>query len=242
MIKSVIIDSREPKWVQRLPFCGAKKAVMEMEFGDIWLTCDDGQTLVIERKEPEDFIGSMITHRLIRQAAGLAQLRKGGLWPYVMITGEINPGPNGRSWVNGDLREIQYAAVQGMLLSIQELGVFTTFAANSHDLESACIRLSNRQRTDVMKLPAVKRLGKKQNAAEEFLAGLPGISTELSALILHSAGSAARALEMLTTGEYLPKVGTKKREQIRKVLGLSEAESLSIIRDAPKGSEDEMKS
>ena len=106
MIKSVIIDSREPKWVQRLPFCGAKKAVMEMEFGDIWLTCDDGQTLVIERKEPEDFIGSMITHRLIRQAAGLAQLRKGGLWPYVMITGEINPGPNGRSWVNGDLREI----------------------------------------------------------------------------------------------------------------------------------------
>jgi hypothetical protein len=120
--------------------------------------------------------------------------------------------------------------------------VFTTFAANSHDLESACIRLSNRQRTDVMKLPAVKRLGKKQNAGEEFLAGLPGISTELSVLILHSAGSAARALEMLTTGEYLPKVGTKKRDQIRKVLGLSEAESLSITREAPKGSEDEMKS
>lgn len=229
MIKSVIIDSREPHWVQKLSFCGARKAVMEMEFGDIWLTCNDGQTLVIERKEPEDFIGSMISNRLIRQAAGLSALRKGGLWPYVMIMGELNPGPNGRTWVNGTLREIQFAAVQGLLLSIQEMGVFTYFAKNSQDLEDACIRLSNRNRDDIIKLPAVKRTGRKQNSGEEFLAGLPGLSTELSALTIREAGSAARALEMMTTGEYLSKVGSKKRVKIRECLGLKENQALGII-------------
>ena len=230
MIKSIIIDSREPKWVQKLSFCGAKKAILEMEFGDLWITCDDGQTLVVERKEPEDFIGSMISNRLIRQAAGLASLRKGGLWPYVMIMGELNPGPNGRTWVNGDLRDIQYTSIQGFLLSIQELGVFTTFAKNSKDLEDACIRLSNRDRTDIMKLPAVKRIGKRLNGSEEFLAGLPGISTELSALVMKEAGTAARALEMITNGEYLPKVGTKKREQIRKCLGLGNEEIIQVTK------------
>ena len=229
MIKSVIIDSREPHWVQKLSFCGARKAVMEMEFGDIWLTCNDGQTLVIERKEPEDFIGSMTSNRLIRQAAGLAGLRKGGLWPYVMITGELNPGPNGRTWVNGNLRDIQFAAVQGLLLSIQEMGVFTYFAKNSQDLEDACIRLSNRNRDDILKLPAVKRTGKRQTSGEEFLAGLPGLSTELSALTIREAGSAARALEMITNGEYLSKVGSKKRVKIRECLGLKENQTLQIV-------------
>lgn len=229
MIKSIIIDSREPKWVQQLSFCGARKAVMEMEFGDLWITCEDGQILVIERKEPEDFIGSMISNRLIRQAAGLAGLRKGGLWPYVMITGELNPGPNGRTWVNGTLHDIQYAAIQGLLLSIQELGVFTYFAKNSQDLEEACIRLSNRNRDDILKLPAVKRQGKRQNSGEELLSGLPGISTELAHLILSESKSAAKALEMLTTGEYLSKVGSKKRIKIRECLGLKDNQALAIV-------------
>lgn len=230
MIRSIIIDSREPKWVQRLQFCGARKAILEMEFGDLWITCDDGQTLVIERKEPEDFIGSMISNRLIRQAAGLAKLREGGLWPYVMVMGDLNPGPNGRTWANGDLRDVQYSAIQGMLLSIQELGVFTIFAKNSLDLEDACIRLSNRDRSDIMKLPAVKRTGKRLNGSEEFLSGLPGISTELSAQVMKEAGTAAHALEMLTNGEYLQKVGTRKREQIRKCLGLGSEEALQITK------------
>lgn len=234
MIRSVIVDSREPRWVQKLNFCGARKAVMEMEFGDLWITCDDGQTLAIERKEPEDFIGSMISHRLIRQAAGLSELRKAGIWPYVMVTGELNPGPNGRTWVNGTLRNVQYAAVQGLLLNIQELGVYTYFARNSRDLEEACIRLSNRERCDIMRLPPVKRTGKRQSAAEELLSGLPGISTELSALALKEAKTAARALEMLTTGEDLAGIGTKKRNKIRDCLGLKEKEILRIMEEPKK--------
>ena len=230
MINTIIIDSREPDWVKQLPFCGARKMIREMEYGDIWLFCEDGQTLIIERKEPEDFIGSMISNRLIRQAAGLSKYRDVGMWPYVMITGELNPGPNGRTWVAGTLREVQYAAVQGLLLSIQELGVFVTYAKNTQDLEDACIRLSNRERSNIMQLPAVKRTSKKMSSAEEVLSGLPGISTALATAVLQEAGTAARALEMLTNGEYLTKVGTKKRERIRKCLGLKDGEALGIVK------------
>ena len=230
MIDTVIIDSREPEHIKNLTFCGAKKLIHEMEYGDVWLYCDDGQTLAIERKEPEDFIGSMFSNRLIRQASGLSQYRAVGIWPYVMVTGEMNPGPNGRTWIAGKLRDVQYAAIQGLLLNIQELGVFTYFTANSQDFEEACIRLSNRDRSDVMKLPAVKRSSKKLNSAETLLSGLPGISTTLAAETLKEAGTAARALEMMTNGEYLTKIGTNKRERIRKALGLKDGEALSIVK------------
>ena len=228
MIKSIIIDSREPETVRNLSFFGAKKAIREMEFGDLWIVCDDDQILAIERKEPEDFIGSMMSNRLIRQANGLARLRESGVWPYVMITGELNPGPSGRTWVNGELRNVQYAAVQGMLLSIQELGVFTVFAKNSQDLEDACVRLSNRNRDELIKIPAAKRKGRNQTSAEDFIAGLPGLSTELSSQVIAEAGTAARALEMMTNGEYLSKIGTKKRMKIRECLGLTENQILEI--------------
>ena len=85
-----------------------------------------------------------------------------------------------------------------------------------------------------MRLPAVRRTGKSQNAAEEFLSGLPGISTELSALALKEAKTAARALEMLTTGEDLAGIGTKKRNKIRDCLGLKEKEILRIMEEPKK--------
>lgn len=232
MIKSVIIDSREPSWVQNLNFYGAKKLIMEMEFGDIWATCDDGQTLVIERKEPEDFIGSMTSNRLIKQANGLSQLREAGLWPYVMITGDLMSGPNGKTYAGGKIRNVSFSAVQGLLLSIQELGVFVVCANDSRDLEQAVIRLSNRDRGNLMVIPPAKRKGAKLGESADFISGLPGIGTSFADAIIKNTGTAARALEKLTSHESIPNVqiGLKRRESIRKVLGLKENETLKVIR------------
>ena len=233
MIKSVIIDSREPDWVQNLEFYGAKKTVMEMEFGDIWATCDDGQTLVIERKEPEDFIGSMVSNRMIKQAYGLSQLRNGGLWPYLMITGDLMSAPGGRTYVNGKLQNINFASIQGLLLSIQELGVFVTYANDSRDLEQAVIRLSNRDRTDLMTVPPAKRHGAQLGASADFISGLPGIGSSFADAIIKNAGTAANALEMLTNKISIPNVqiGQKRREKIRTVLGLKENETLKVVKN-----------
>lgn len=205
---------------------------MEMEYGDIWATCDDGQILVIERKEPEDFVGSMITNRLIKQAYGLSQLRNGGLWPYVMITGDLMSAPGGKTYVNGKIRNVNFSAIQGLLLSIQELGVFVTYANDSRDLEQAIIRLSNRERCDLMALPPAKRHGAQLGAPADFISGLPGIGTSFADAIIKNTGNAANALEMLTSKESIPNVqiGHKRREKIRSVLGLKDNETLKVVK------------
>ena len=232
MIRSVIIDSREPDWVKNLAFYGAKKTVMEMEYGDIWATCDDGQTLVIERKEPEDFVGSMMSNRLLKQAHGLSQLREGGLWTYVMITGDLMSAPNGKTYVNGKIRDVRFASIQGLLLSIQELGVHIVYANDSRDLEQAVIRLSNRNRDPHMVIPPAKRHGAQMGAQADFLSGLPGIGTSFADAIIKNTGTAAHALEMLTGKEPIPNVqiGHKRRESIRKMLGLKDNETLKVVR------------
>ena len=232
MVRSIIIDSREPEWVQNLNFYGAKKTVMEMEYGDIWATCDDGQTLVIERKEPEDFVGSMVSNRLMKQAFGLSRLREGGLWPYVMITGDLMSGPNGKTYVNGKIRDVKFSSIQGLLLSIQELGVYVVYANDSRDLEQAVVRLSNRNRSEEMIIPPAKRHGAQLGASADFLSGLPGIGTSFADAILKNTGTAANALEMLTGKEPIPNVqiGHKRRESIRRMLGLKENETLKVIK------------
>ena len=236
MIRSVVIDSREPPEVKRLDFYGAKKAILEMEYGDIWATCEDGQTLVIERKEPEDFISSMCSNRMIKQAYGLSKLRNGGLWPYVMIMGEFIPGPNGRTYINGSLRNINYAAIQGELLNIQELGVFVVHANDSRDLEEAVLRLSNRQRNDSMTIPAAKRQGTTLSPAADFLSGLPGIGGGLAEAIMMNTKTAAHALELMTNRGVIPNVqiGAKRRAKIRTVLGLKDNEELKVIKNERK--------
>lgn len=232
MIRSVIVDSREPEWVQNLRFYGAKKIIMEMEYGDIWATCDDGQTLVIERKEPEDFVGSMMSNRLLKQAYGLSQLRKGGLWTYVMITGDLMSAPNGKTYVNGKIRDVKFSSIQGLLLSIQELGVYVVYANDSRDLEQAVVRLSNRNRDEEMVIPPAKRKGAQLGASADFLSGLPGIGTSFADAILRNTKTAANALEMLTSKEPIPNVqiGQKRRETIRKMLGLKDNETLKVTK------------
>lgn len=233
MIRSVVIDSREPPEVQRLRFYGAKKSIIEMEYGDIWATCEDGETLVIERKEPEDFINSMCSNRMIKQAYGLSKLREGGLWPYVMIMGEFIPGPNGRTYVNGSLRNINYAAIQGELLNIQELGVFVIHANDSRDLEEAVLRLSNRQRNADMTIPAAKRQGSTMSPPADFLTGLPGIGPGLAEAIIKNTRTAAHALELMTNRGQIPNVqiGAKRRAKIRTMLGLKETEELKVVKN-----------
>lgn len=232
MISRLIIDSREPEWVQNLHFYGAKKVVMEMEFGDIWATCDDGQTLVIERKEPEDFVTSMTSGRLLKQAYGLSLLRAQGLWPYVMITGDLFAGPGGKTYVNGKIHNLSFAAIQGFLLSIQELGVFIVYANDSRDLEQAVIRLSNRERADMMTIAPPKRKGAQMGPAADFLSGLPGIGTSFADAIIRNTGTAATALEKLTNREPITNVqiGQKRRERIRTILGLKDNESIKVVR------------
>ena len=74
MIKSIIIDSREPESIHKLDFGNVPKMKMTLDAGDLWVACGDGNTLIVERKEPNDLLASIADNRLFNQAAKMRQI------------------------------------------------------------------------------------------------------------------------------------------------------------------------
>ena len=74
MIQAVIIDSREPEWVQSLTFGGVPTTVMAMDECDIKAVCDDGATILVERKTSDDLLNTLKDDRLFPQMNRLSEL------------------------------------------------------------------------------------------------------------------------------------------------------------------------
>jgi hypothetical protein len=243
-IAAVMIDTREPQWVQRLTFGDAPCSVLMLEYGDIQVATDDGHLLVIERKTPEDFLNSLRDDRLFVQMQRMAEVRldeqafgRMTTWPYLVITGEFRRSGNGH--VITDERGPtgwDYNAVQGALLSFQEMGVFTVFCGGDSDLENCVIRLANRRRDGEYKLlPA--RPATLLGPGAAFLAGLPGVGVErVTDLMNWAANIPAHALVGITDLEIEAPVPKATRRKIRAMLGLQDKQSLELWLN---GSQDE---
>ena len=232
MIRSVVIDSREPEWVQNLNWFGAEKSVSCMDAGDLLAVCDDGAGLLIERKTPTDFLGSLVSQRMMLQAAmKLAPYRALGFWPYVMITGDLYISDHGKASYErgGYLHEskVDFAAVWGELLSIQELGVFVTFAKGNRDYEDAVLRLSLRSRSELKTIPAARRQGTSLGIEGMIIASLPGIGEARAKKIL-AEYTPIDFLIKLSRDEHPADISGKTRQRILSALGIGLNETLSI--------------
>lgn len=225
---AVLIDSREPSWIQGLSFGNADKFVMQLETGDIDLVTTLGHRLVIERKTPDDFLGSLKDERLMIQVARLSELRNETTWPYLVITGKFDHDQNGRVITDRGVTGWNYDAVQGALLSIQETGVFVLFCQGDGDFEACVMRLASRKRDLVMNLlPA--RIPNVLGPGAGLLAALPGIGVEKVMEILKWAGNIpAHALCGLTDLEIKAPLAENYRKKIRSVLGLKDREILDV--------------
>lgn len=229
-ISAIMIDSREPQWVKDLKFNGAPISHDILDAGDFWVVTDDNKMLVIERKTPNDFLGTLKEERLFVQMAGLQELRKQGYWPYLMITGELQRGASGHVVTD---RETGWSwnAIEGALLSVQEMGIFVTHCTGDTDLEASIIRLADRQRDEKMILPPA-RIGKVLGISAGFLCGLPGIGPEKVGEILTYCGTPAWALVGLTDSTTeIPGIGQGIKNNVRFTLGLKDNEELSIVLD-----------
>lgn len=229
-ISAVMIDSREPDWVKSLKFGGVPVSHEILDAGDFWVLTDDNKILVIERKTPNDFLNTLKEERLFVQMAGLQRLREEGYWPYLMITGEISRGANGHVVTD---RETGWSwnAIEGALLSIQEMGIFVTHCENDFDLENAVIRLADRSRDEKMILPPA-RIGKVLGLQAGFLCGLPGIGPEKVGTILEYCETPAWALVGLTDKEsVIPGIGPGIKNNVRYTLGLKDNQELVIVLD-----------
>lgn len=238
-ISTVIIDSREPKWVQELNFDGAPTAVAALDYGDLHVLCEDDCTLVIERKTPDDFLNSLKDDRLFVQSAKCAQARLEAqlrwdtldtIWPYIVITGQFYPADNGKTITPRGVTGWNWNSVMGALLTIQEMGTAVVFAASDNEYEKLVISLSNRSHkpeTQILppKPPSILSPG------HQILASLPGIGMErLKTVMDYAGGLPGWALVGLTDTD-LDYKGIPKNTQraIRAALKLKSNERLEIV-------------
>ncbi len=227
-LESAIVDSREPEWIRNLTFGGIPVMSMALECGDLICQCDDGATLVIERKTVSDFLGSITDGRLFSQAGSLYAVSQ---WAYLIICGELRPTHNGMTIVDGRETGWQWASIQGAFITVQELGVHLVFSPSDYDFEATVIRLGGRNREHVPVMPVRDALLVSEQ--EIALAALPGIGPERAKAILDYCGSVAWSLTFLTdddpSADKLRGIGPETKKRIRRLFDLPDDQLLHVI-------------
>lgn len=214
-----MIDQREPDGIKALTFGGAPTIVTLLDTGDVHVVCDDDTLILVERKTGGDFLNSLKDDRVFRQCADMRHVTP---WAYLVITGEFQRGPGGKVITDRDTGW-SYNAVQGALLTIQELGVFVTFAAGETDFEGCILRLAARSHEPEKLLPP-ERPGVALSLAEQFLCGLPNIGPERAAHLMDYCHTAKMALIALTGTDKIDGIPSNVQTNARRVLGMTDGE------------------
>lgn len=229
----VQIDVTEPAWVRALDFGGATVTVAPLPVGDLMALTSDGEVLLVERKSAGDLLSSVRDGRILAQAS---EMRERSPWSYVVVTEPMYPGRYGQTMYEPKAGRTvvetgwSWASLQGVLATVQELGVTVVFAAGADDYAPAVLRLCARTRGSV---PVARRDAVPMDDATRILTSVPGVGAERARALLSACGSAAWALYALTErperGKYKKSVvgvGPGTRELARKALGLKSLEVL----------------
>lgn len=204
VISAVVIDSREPEWVQALTFGGLPTSVMQLDAGDLMAVTDDGHTLLIERKTPDDFLNTLRDDRLFPQMAGLSRLRMQNLggeclltWPYLVITDSFLVGPSGKVITARGETGWGHTAIEGALLTVQEMGVYVAHCAGDNDYEAFVLALGRRKRTPTIQiLPArsPRQLGREYAVLEQL-----GIGPDRATILFKECNTLADILNLINS-------------------------------------------
>jgi DNA excision repair protein ERCC-4 len=223
---AVTIDSREPASIQGLKFGQTPVIVTTLDSGDCRVICDDGATLVIERKTPDDFLNSIKDGRLFEQ---VIRMREVSQWCYLIITGALYALPDGYVQIANRHTGWRIESIEGAKITIQELGCVIV---ECKELEYAAWieRLSKRERGPVK--AGALRNGHILSPGEQTLTALPGIGLDKAQLLLE-CHTPARALEYLTTERLtgIQGIGPITKQNIKRALGLKDNEHLKVIND-----------
>lgn len=216
----ILFDSREPPYlagqIAAHPLLGQPE-IATLPCGDIWL-----DNLIVERKEPPDLLESIKDGRLFNQAA---EMRAEAEWCYLLIMGQIHWGADGKIIGTG----WNFRAIEGALLTVQELGVSVVHAQSSNDLAASLAWIATRERGRIMPL-APRRFGIPMLPSTEALAALPGIGPERAHTLLGEHGDLTQALVcLLDPACQIPGIGPKTKEKIRELFNLAQGETLQKV-------------
>jgi len=236
-ITGIMIDNREPEWVQSLKFGGIPTIVTLLDTADVQAVTDDGCTLLIERKTLSDFLNSIADDRMFVQLARMTEVKNAQQaageictqYCFLVITDPITADHNGKVITDRGVTGWSFASVMGTILSIQEMGVFVCFANGDLDFENTILRIGKRSRaphTNIIAPRPAKMLGPKI----DFLTGISGIGVEHAQSILDwSDNNIAHALVGLMDMDIKAPVSLSIRKRLRtNLFGLQEDEKLEI--------------
>lgn len=226
---SIIIDQREPDHIKNLKFANTQAAITMLDCGDVWVATEDNQLLIIERKEPSDLLGSIKDGRLFEQCH---RMRQQSQWCYVVITGNLYPGPDGKVWCGQRATGWNYDAVEGALLTVQEMGVFVIHCKSDLDFGPTVERLASRSR-GVLSIGCA-RPSNVLNAGETMLTALPGVGYEKVKKLMDYHKTPAEALCFLTWEDVdIPNIGIANgiKRNVKKALGLNPNQKIYISYD-----------
>jgi len=224
-----MIDDREPDHIKNLTFGGLPVTVTRLDHGDVLAVDDTGTMIAIERKTPSDFLNTLRDDRLFPQLTGLRSVTP---WAYLMITGALERTTDGKVVVDRGATGWSWNAIQGALLTVQELGVYMTYCAGDADYEAAILRLGSRKREG--QRPIVPpRQARILNHGEAALAELPGIGAEKVFSLLDYTGTVANALQYLADPDasngHVAGIGPITVANVRKALGLQDWQILGVL-------------
>lgn len=241
-ITAVIIAKNEPPNIKALSFGGVPKAFDDNPKAvDVVAVTDDGYTLAIERKTPEDFLSTLgskdPSHQLLIQLARMAQPRydqenKGErltYLPYLVITESFVVNHNGMVVTDRGTTGWEFRRITGTLLSIQEMGIFVVFADSNKDFEDCVLRIGRRSRNEVMDLLAPRPANILGDKAILIQSLAKGIGIETTQKILDWSGhKPIHALMGITDLSISAPLRTSLRLEIRETLGLEDNQNVGL--------------
>jgi ERCC4-type nuclease len=219
------IDTREPTWVRDL-LREQHATVRYLEAGDIRATREDGHVVLIERKEPGDFLQTAREDRLYPE---IARMLSETAWSYVVIPGWWRVGPSGKIVVNGQESGWLYAAVAGYVLTLEEMGAHVVHCISDADFERTVINIASRDHRPVV-LRSL-RPAEKLDPQAELLCGIHGMGPAQARAALKVCGSAANVFAALSDKKHIPGVTAPIGPSARVSLGLQPGKIIRIVDD-----------
>lgn len=190
---------------------------------DLVVACADGAMLGVVYLDLVGLFHSLRNDELIPR---LASVKQRWPWAYLVLGAVLSCNTDGRVRnTKGESSGWSWDAVQGALLSAQEMGVGVMQIPHADMLAATVERLAKRSRT----AERVKALRDAlfYEPREEVLLSLPGIGEQKVDMLLQQCGTVAAALQALTDdAATLAGIGPETRAGVRAVLGLPDGQAL----------------
>jgi ERCC4-related helicase len=204
----ILVDNRERGFlVEQLHELGAKIKLSNLEVGDFILSDD----VVVEKKEVNDFVSSLLDRRLFNQAI---EMKRNFDKPLIIIEGDINEMYASRN-VNSN-------AIRSAMISLTlDYGIPILFSDSPKESAEYLFQIAKREqieRNKSISMRGSRRDWPIEKQQQFLLEGLPMVGSNLALALLkkfkNPKGIANASIEEL---QEIEKLGPKKAEIIRKI-------------------------